>query len=392
MVKRLKNKSSVYAVWIRKCLVIFQFSVSFVLICVTIIVFQQIRYGQFRPLGYVKENLLRISNINSIDRQFPIKEQIEKIPLVKKTAFANDPLVNSGNSGSGYQWKDKKTELNPTINRSYVTPGYIETIGLKMLDGRDFYEGNETDNRSVIINKTLADLMGEEGKINGELWVGNRTNTIIYKIVGIFDDYISDDIYRKKNDPMILYKEMLSGKLPYCFYIRFDSNAEKEHCIKLVKNTLSQFEIDQLIEYDFVDDLVNGLFENQNKYFFLVELFSSIAILISCLGLLGLVSFVAKTKTKEIGIRKIHGATVIKIVWMLIYEFLILVIISTLLAFPFAYYLIYNILQEFEYCISISPGVFFISMIITVVLSFVTLGFKAWNAALMNPIVSLKVE
>jgi len=392
IMKKLKNRSSNGAAWIRKGLVVFQFAASFVLICITIAGFLQIRIGQHRPLGYEKKHLLRVSNVNRMGSQFPIREELSKSVLIKEIAFANDPLINSGNSGNGYQWTGKNSELNTMINRSYVTPGYIETIALRLIEGRDFYEGSETDSRSVIINKTLANMMGEAGMINNELWVGNRANAIIYTIVGIVDDYICDDIYRTKNEPLILYKEMLRQGMPPYLYIRFGSQADVSSSISLVKTILSQYPTDKPLEYAFVEDLVNRMFESQIQEGFLVSLFSILSILVSCLGLFGLVTYVAESKTKEIGIRKIFGASVGNIVVMLTKEFLVLVTISSFVALPLAYYWINRMLQNYSYRISIGWEIFASAMLVTVVLTLITVGWQARKAAMNNPVKSLKVE
>ena len=380
------------AAWVRKGLVIFQFAASFVLICVTISIFLQIRHGQYRPLGYDKEHLLRITNIGGMDSQVPIREELGKNVWVEATAFANDPLINSGNSGSGYQWTGKKPEINPTIKRSYVSPKYIETVGLRLLDGRDFYEGNETDARSVIINKTLADMMGDAGKINAELWVGNRADAIVYTIVGVMDDYICDDIYRAKSEPVILYKEMLQERMPPCLYVRFHSKADVGDVLETVQRTLSQFPTDRPLEYAFVDDLVNRLFDTQRQQGLMVAWFSVLSILISCLGLFGLVTYIAESKTKEIGIRKILGASVNSLVGMLIKEFLVLVTVAVFVAFPLAYYWIDKMLQNYAYRISIGWGIFVMSMLITIVLTLFTVVWQAKKAATANPVNALKVE
>ena len=387
IMKKMKNRSSNGASWIRKGLVIFQFTASCVLICVTIAVFLQIRHGKYRPLGYDKEHLLRVSNTSEITSKFPVREELGRIGLVTATAFSNDPLVRYGNSGTGYQWRGKSSDINPQIYRSYVSSGYIETIGFYLLEGRDFYEGDEADARSVIINKTLADMMGDEGKINGNLLLGE----ISYTITGIMDDYICDDIYRAKSEPLMLHKSMGSMQMP-SLYVRFNSKADVGSALKMVQSALSQFPTDSPLEYAFVDDMVNRMFDAQRQEGFLVALFSVLSVLVSCLGLFGLVTYVAESKTKEIGIRKILGASVGNLILMLTKEFLILVAVSALVAFPMAYYWIDNMLQDYEYRISIGWGIFATAMLITVVLTLFTVGWQALKAATANPVNALKVE
>jgi len=389
IMKKLKNNSSNNAAWVRKGLVIVQFAASFVLICVTIAIVMQIRLGQHRPLGYDKEHLLRVRGISRITPQSVISDELAKSALVKSAAFANDPLVINGSTSGGFQWHGKSDDVNPTIHRSHVSTGYIETIGFKLLEGRSFYEKSEADVSSIIINKTLADIMGDEGRINNELWQGSRDRAIIYTIVGIIDDYICNDIYRAKSAPLMLFYDRGSSPL---LYVRLNSQAEVGSAMKMIQSTLSQFPSDRPLDYAFVDDLVNRMFDSQRQKGFLVALFSVLSVLISCLGLFGLITYIAESKTKDIGIRKILGASVGNLVAMLTKEFLILVTISSLLAIPLAYYWIDKMLQDYEYRISIGLGLFATAILITMALTIITVGWQARKAATANPVNALQIE
>jgi len=391
ILKKLKNRTSNSTTWIRRGLVMFQFAASFVLICMTIALFLQIRLGQHRPLGYDKAHLLRVSGVGRIANQFPVRDELDKSAFITKTALADDPLVISGNAGSGYQWQGKTTDNTPMINRSYVTPGYIETVGFKLLEGRDFYEGSEVDARSVIINKAFADMMGDEGKINNELWVGDRENAIIYTIVGIIDDPICDDVYRTQGVPRMWYKQ-IGQRVLNCLYVRFDAKTDIANSLKIVQSTLSMFPTDTPLEYAFVDDLVNRMFESQRQQGFMVALFSILSVLISCLGLFGLVTYIAESKTKEIGIRKILGASTGDLVRMLTKEFLILVTLSSFVAFPLAYWWINLMLQGYGYRITVGWELYVITMLITLLLTLFTVGWKARKAATSNPANAVKTE
>jgi ABC-type antimicrobial peptide transport system permease subunit len=390
MMKKLKNRASNTSEWIRKGLVIFQFAASFVLICMTIAIVLQIRHGQHRPLGYTKNHLLRVSGVSGITPQSLIRDELAKSALVEGTAFANDPLVFLGSQSNAFQWQRKSDEIDPYINRSYVSHDYIATIGFKLLEGRTFYEGSEMESRNVIINKTLADMMGDEGRINSELWQGNRERAIIYTVVGIIDDYICDDIYRSKSEPLILHYD--NGRPGGFLYIRLNSQADIGKAFIMVQRTLSQFSTDRPLDYAFVDDLVNRMFDVQRQNGFLVAFFSVLSIFISCLGLFGLVTYVAESKIKELGIRKILGAGVGSLVGMLVKDFLILVTISAFVATPLAYYWIDKMLQDYEYRITIGLGLFALAMLITILLTIFTVGWQAGKAATANPVNALKVE
>ena len=391
ILKKLKNRSSNSAALVRRVLVTFQFAASYVLICLTLAVFLQIQLGRNRPLGFDKEHLLRVGGVTEITSRFPVREELAKSALVKATALANDPLVLTGNSGTGYQWQGKSPDINPTILRSYVSSGYIETIAINMLEGRDFYEGSESDARSIIINKTMANMMGDEGKINGELWVGNRENAIIHTIVGIMDNYICGNFYKINSEPLILHKDVGRMSMP-CIYVRFNSNVDVGSAMEIVQTTLSQFPNSRPVEYAFVDDLVNSMFDAQRQEGFLVMLFAILSVFVSCLGLFGLVTYIAETKTKEIGIRKILGASVGSLIIMLTREFLILVAASALVAFPLSYWWIDKMLQNYEYRISAGWEIFTAALLITSVLTMLTVGWQARKAATENPVKALKVE
>jgi len=391
ILKKLKNRSAFGIASIRKGLVIFQFATACVLICVTIAVFLQIRHGQNRPLGFDKECLLRISPINEIASRFPIKEELEKNVLITATATSFDPLLSFGSTGTGFHWQGQQHDMNPTVNRSYVSPRYLETVGLKLLEGRDFYDGNEVDTRSVIINKTLAGMMGDEGAINHELWQGDRENATVYTIVGIFDDYIFGDIYRSMSEPLMLLKGSERPAMNNLF-VRFNSASDVGIVLQMLQNTLSQYATEEALTYSFVDDMVNSLFDSQKQESMLIALFSILSIVVSCLGLFGLVTYIAESKTKEIGIRKILGANAKNLVWMLTKEFLTLVSISAIIAFPLAYYWINLWLQDYGYRISIGWEIFVMTMLITIAMTTLTIGWRAWKAVTANPVDSLKVE
>ena len=389
ILKKLKNRTSNGAAWIRRGLVMFQFATAFVLLCVTIVVFLQIHHGQVRPLGYDKENLIRVSGVRGMASQSVIRDELAKSVMVNGVAFANDPLVIQGSTSTGFQWQGKNADINPTIQRSNVSSAYIETIGFKLLKGRGFYESSTTDARCVIINKTLANMMGDEGRTNGELWQGNRERAIIYTIVGIIDDYISNDIYRKKSEPLMLFYDRGSSPL---LYVRFNAQTDIGSALKMVQSALSQFPTDRPLDYVFVDDLVNRMFDNQRQEGFLVALFSILSMLVSCLGLFGLVTYIAESKTKENGIRRILGASVGNLVAMLTKEFLILVTLSALIASPLAYYWINKMLQDYEYRIFVGWEIFASAMLITIALTLFTVGWQARKAATANPVNALKTE
>ncbi len=391
ILKKLKNRTSNGVAWVRKGLVIFQFAASSVLICVTIAVTLQIRHGQNRPMGFDKEHLLRISQIsNEMAFKLPVlREELGNSGLVTATAISKDPLLSFGSSSSGFQWQGKHSDLNPNIYRSHVSPGYVGTVGFRLLEGRDFYEGRETDANSVIINKTMVDMMGSEGKVNSVLWQGDARNS--YTIVGIMDDYVFDDVYRAKSEPLMLHKDIGRMVMPYLF-VRFNAQADAKQAMEKAQNTLAQFRTDEPLEYVFVDEIVNRMFDGQKQEGMLVALFSILSILISCLGLLGLVTYIAESKTKEIGIRKILGASVGSLVGMLTKEFLVLVVVSTLVAFPLAYYWIDRMLQDYSYRITIGWGIFVMAMIVTIALTLFTVGWQARKAATTNPVKSLKTE
>ena len=179
--------------------------------------------------------------------------------------------------------------------------------------------------------------------------------------------------------------------MPYLF-IRFNPNVDTGKALEKVQNILSQFRTDEPLEYVFVDEILNHLFDSQKQEGFLVTLFSILSVLISCLGLFGLITYVAESKTKEIGIRKVLGARVSNIVNMLSKEFLILVGIALLTAFPLAYYWIDKMLQDYAYHISIGWWIFALAGIITIILTLITVGRQAIKAATANPVKAIKAE
>ena len=391
--KKLKNRASSVAGRMRKILIVLQFAASFILICITLALFLQIMHSQNRQMGYEKENLLRVGRLDNetMQKKVVIKEELINCELIEQISFGQDNMIFIGSRSSGFNWKGIEPDVNPAIYRSYVSPDFIETVGFQLLEGRDFYEADNTDRNSVIINKTLANILGDEGVINSTIWLGaEKTDFYTYNIIGIIDDFVFNDFNNAETKPAMLHKTI--DILDFYLYVRFKPDADIVSGLEYVKEIMSKFPTNFPLEYIFIEDDINHYFDQQRQSGIMVALFSILSVLISCLGLFGLVTYIAETKTKEIGIRKVFGAKITTILMMLTKEFFILSAISSLISIPLAYYLINRILEEYSYRISVGWEIFTLVLLLTLLLTILTVGIKALKTAMRNPAEVLSVN
>lgn len=372
---------------IRKGLVVMQFTVSIVLIISTVIVYQQIQHVKNRELGYDKNNLLEIDLQGDMGKNFiGIRQDLVNTGVVEKAALADHELVYGGNNSVDYTWKGKDLTSKPLISQRYITPEMLSTAGITITQGRDFSSNLAADSNNIIITESLAKMMKTPTAL-GQIMQNGSDN---YKIVGVVKDIVYGNIYVKP-DPVIFF---CTRRYEYesMMYVRLKPGVSTEEAVAKIEAVIKKDNPAYPFDYRFTDDLFNHLFSSEALVSKLSRVFAALAIVISCLGLFGLAAYTAERRTKEIGIRKVLGASVHGLAGLLSLEFLKLVMLSVWLAVPLAWYAMHTWLLNYAYHVKIQWWVFAVAGIAAMLIAVITISFQAIKAALMNPVKAIKAE
>ena len=370
--------------FIRKGLVVSQFTISIVFIISTIIVYQQIQHIKNRDLGFDKDQLLSL-NVNGtmIEKFSVIKQDLINSGAVTSVGLNNSGVLNGGNNGSGLEWTGGTNTEDVLIFFRYVSSDFIETAGMELAEGRGFSENIAKDSTNVLITESFAKLMGEGSAIGKKI---DRDAT--YTVVGVVKDYLFGDMYGQ-SDPVMFFN--YHGEASY-MYLKTNPQVATDAMLAKVEAVMKKHNPAFPFEYNFVDEAFNAKFKSEQLVGKLSQFFALLAILISCLGLFGLAAYTAEQRSKEIGVRKVLGASVSGIVKLLSKDFLKLVGVSILIAIPIAWYTMDNWLQNYAYRIEIDWWIFVIAGLSAILIAMVTVSFQAVKAAIANPVDSLKTE
>jgi len=393
VLKGLKMKTG-SAAFIRKGLVVFQFAVSIVFIISTVVVYLQIQHIKNRNLGFNKNNLIEINPENDVSKTFPlIKNDLLRTGLIQNVALVDHQTLYGGNTDDRFKWQGSSPENKMSIAYRNVSPEFIATSGMKIIDGRDFTKNASAENTDVIINQSMANLMGK-GSAVGKIIQSPRSHADgIYTnmtVIGVMSDYVYGNVYDGQAAPVIIFCRPPEDQ--NFLYVRMKAQSNVEEVLSDIQNVMKKDNAAYPLEYKFVDDQFNEMFSNESQVSKVSGVFAALAIIISCLGLFGLATFTAERRTKEIGIRKVLGASVAGITTLLSKEFLQLVAIACLIAFPVAWWLMHNWLQSYEYRITVSWWVFLAAGISAILIALITISFQSIKAAIANPVKSLRTE
>jgi ABC-type antimicrobial peptide transport system permease subunit len=382
--KGTKIKSSAGAVFIRKGLVVTQFTASIILIISTIIIYLQVQHIKDRDLGYNKDNLIYMDLQGNMKQEFDaIKNSLISTGYVENAAVSLHDALHLYSYGDGFGWQGKDPNSKVRIHSNMVSHEYISTMRMKLIAGRDFYPGI-ADSTNVIINESMANLMGKEGKIGSIISTGPFHLTV----VGIIKDFIYNDVYGGST-PAILGSRTNSATV---MAIRFKPNVNLSQAVVKTGDVMKTVNPGFPFEFRFADKDFNALFASETLIGHLAGIFSILAIFISCLGLFGLSAYTAERRTKEIGIRKVLGASVMGLTGLLATEFMQLVAISCLIAFPLAWWFMKNWLQNYAYRTNVQIWVFLAAGSLALFIALATISFQAIKAAVANPVKSLRSE
>lgn len=384
VLKRL-SKFSNSSLWFRKGLVVFQFTLSIILIIGTIVVSKQVNYIQTTNLGYDKENLLYVPLEGDLPSKYKLlKNQGMQMPGIQSVAKITDGPTRINNGTTGVQWNGKDPNLKIDFAHAAIGYDFIKTMHLQLVQGRDFSKDFATDSVGYIINETALGIIGYQNPIGKPFTLWRVEGTII----GVVKDFHFNSLHTQIN-PLILRFGENSGW--GSAIVRTEPGKTKEALASLeeiCKELNPQFPF----SYKFSDEEYQKLYTSEQVVSKLANYFAVLAIFISCLGLLGLVMFAAEQRTKEFGIRKVLGARPATLFNLLSKEFLLLVLIAMVIASPLAWIAMSNWLQDYVYRIHISWWMFAVAGVLAVLIALVTVSFQAIRAAIANPVKSLRTE
>ena len=370
----------------RKVLVVIQFTVSVTLIIGTIIVYQQIQFTKDRPVGYAREGLIYLNmKTNEIHDHFDVvRNELIASGAVLEIAESNVSVVSMGSNNGGVEWKGKKPGYLDNFNMDWVGPEYGKTVGWQFIAGRDFSRAIASDKKGIVINESAAKYMGLEEPVGEIVRWQNQDLTIL----GVVNDMVVGSPYQATRQRMYLSLGWPGNILS----IRISPERSTHEALATIQSIFKRHVPGMPFDYYFADEEYARKFSSEVRIGKLSSVFAALAIFISCLGLFGLASFVAEQRTKEIGIRKIAGASVYSLWSMLSKDFVVLVVISCTIAIPLAYYYLNSWLQQYEYRTEIPFWIFLVTVLGSLVITLLTVSFQAIKAATMNPVKSLRSE
>ena len=372
---------------IRRILVVVQFAISIVIIFAVVVIYQQIQHSKNRDLGFDKNNVLSIGITDALQKDFPsLRQRILNTQVAEEVTESSASPLEMYSNGGGFTWKGKGENNNILITIVGADNHFNKTFGIQLKEGHDFAETAQQDSANVIINETLAKLMGKEGHVGAQIRQGDGPPITV---IGITKDFVYNDMNQVRPEPLIVYH---APEWANNIYVRLKPTGDLQASLSKLEAVCKDADPTKPFEYQFLDDGFNKKFQQVKFVSTLATLFGGLAIFISCLGLFGLSAFTAEQRTKEIGVRKVLGASVTSVIALLSKEFIKLVVIACVVAFPVAYWLMHSWLQDYQYRISIRWYVFVVSGVSALVVAFLTIYFQTYRAATANPVKSLRTE
>jgi predicted permease len=370
----------------RKILVVFQFSISVVLIAGTLIWSRQINYAKDRPIGYDNNGLIEVAmNTPELLNHFDaIRSDLLNTGKVAEVSASSGSVTDDYGGTTDVAWRGKPSDIKPLLISNRVTHDYGKTVGWNILKGRDFSKNFLTDSSAMIINEATAQLMGFQNPVNEIVRVASRE----YKIVGVINNMIKGSPFESVKPSLFIVNYSGANVMN----IKLSTSSSLTASLSKIEDVFKKHNPQAPFDFKFVDERYALKFATEERIGKLAGFFAVLAIFISCLGLFGLASFVAEKRTKEIGIRKVLGATIVSIWQLLSKEFLLLVFISLLIALPVAYYIMNKWLQSYEYRTQITWRMLGVVIIATLFITILTVSFQAIKAAIANPVKSLRTE
>ena len=369
----------------RKILVVIQFASSVILMIGTIIVYQQIQYGKSRPIGFNNKGLISVDWSDDIAKHFEsLRQELLSSGAAISICQSNSPPSELYSNNNGWEWKGsqpvEKTVVFSTITTTY---DYTKTLGIKLSAGRDFSR-DFADSNSVILNEAAVKRMRLKNPVGEQLKWNDKPMTVI----GVIPDIQMESPYRPISPLTIIFNKDWVGNLD----VRLNPNISASQAITLMKPIFERYNPAYPFEYHFADEEYAKKFNYEELVANLAAIIAVLAIFISCLGLFGLASFTAEQRVKEIGVRKVLGASVFNLWRLLSKDFVILVLLSCAIAIPIGWYCMNEWLKNYHYKAVINIGVFAVVVLVAILITLLTVSFQAVKAAMANPVRSLRTE
>lgn len=371
----------------RKVMVVFQFTISITLIIGTVVVFQQIQHAKDRPVGFDREGILHLrvhtdelsrANYNSL------RNDLLSTGVVEDMAKSDFPITGGMWTDGSLSWQGKDPSSQPLVAINTCSHDFPRTNGFQFIEGRDFSREYSMDSSAAIVNEMAAKLFSSESVIGKKINLQGTER----EIIGVIRDQIRWTPFSKQSPHIYLLNYAEKGYLT----IRLSSNARVRTALDKIAAVIKKYDPAAHFDYKFQDDDYARLFNDEERTGKLASVFTVLAVSISCLGIFGLASFTASQRTKEIGIRKVLGATIFNVWKMLSGDFVRLVVLAILVATPVAWYFADQWLQQYEYRVEISWPVFAVTGIGALIITLLTVSYQSFKAALMNPVNSLRSE
>jgi putative ABC transport system permease protein len=385
VLRRFQDKTTGQSSRLRKGLVIFQFVLSIGLIICTFVLYSQLRFIQNKSLGFDKEHLIYIQAGAGPGRQYSLfkNELLRNSNILSVTATSNVTNAVPASSANVY-WEGMDVEENQVWGFLFVHYDYFETMNIEIAEGRAFSQQFLTDStEAFVINEEAAKLIGGQSVIGKRVVMGDRNG----RIIGLAKNFHFNSLHQKIN-PLVI-----EIRPEFCVYILVKIRSEHiAMTMDYARDVWHRFAPDVPFEYYFLDETINRMYQLEIKMGKIFIAFTILAIFISCLGLFGLTSFMTEQRTKEIGVRKVLGATVTRICFLLSKEFTKCVLFANVIAWPLAWFIMNKWLQNFAYRVNIGLGIFLLAGGIALIVALLTVSYQSIKAAVANPINSIKYE
>ena len=370
---------------LRNGLVIFQYSISIILIIGTLIIYRQVGFILNKKVGFNKEQVLLLHGANTMgDQTATFKQELLKLPEVRHVTISDYlPIAGTKRDGNAL-WIEGRSQTDPPVYGQFwkVDPDYIKTMGMNIVDGRDFSNDRPADSQAVILNRTLARELGLAEPVGKRI----QNQWDAFEVIGIVEDFHYES-----------FKEDIGGlclvlqKSPNIISIKV-STANMTGLVQSVTGLWNQFAVNQPIRYTFLDESFAMMYADVKRVGQIFSSFACLAVSIACLGLFALSSFMTQQRTKEIGVRKVLGASIAHIALITTKNFLFLVVLSNIIAWPAAYFFMNKWLQDFAYRIHLTIWPFFAAGTLALVIALFTVGWQTIRAATANPVKALRYE
>jgi len=387
----ISSKSSLF----RKIMVVLQFAISITLIIQTLVVYKQLEYMRTRDLGFNREHLVYIPVNGALEQHYDAaKQELLQIPGITQASLTSRTPLSFGSSGTGWEWEGKSADVDPMVRYFCCDYDFVDTFKIEMVHGR-FYTPELTPAASpqslqLVINKEFARVIGKENPVGMRLSKGPYHATII----GVIKDFNYWPLYYRSG-PLIIFYKTYDPAPGHHFYRYIFARIRPDNIpqtISSIKEVYTKFNPEFPFTYRFLDDDYDQLYHSEEQAGAILRNFAVLAVLISCLGLFGLASFLAEQRTKEIGIRKVLGSSVHGIIMLLSKQFLKWVAVANIIALPIAWYVSYAWLRNYPYRTGTGVWVFILTACMTLVIALMTVSYQSIKAARANPVDSLKYE